>query len=56
MERTHLLAKIEEKHIYPTIAGSVEAIHSSGKTRCLESCPLLSVRFVDDATRPGKKE
>lgn len=56
MERTHLLAKIEEKHIYPTVAEAVEAIHSSGKTQCRESCPLLSVRFVDAPGHPGEKE
>ncbi len=49
MNRTHLLAKIEEKNIYADIYQAVEAIHSSGRTQCKESCPLLWVRFVDDS-------
>jgi MFS superfamily sulfate permease-like transporter len=56
MERTHLLAKIEEKNIYSTISHAVEAIHSSGHTQCKESCPLLSVRFVNDKPHFEKKE
>ena len=56
MERTHLLAKIEEKNIYSTISHAVEAIHSSGHTQCKESCPLLSVRFVSDKPHFAKKE
>ena len=56
MERTHLLAKIEEKNIYSTIYHAVEAIHSSGHTQCRESCPLVSVRFVDDTPHLQKKE
>ncbi|HYA41984.1 MAG TPA: SulP family inorganic anion transporter [Syntrophobacteraceae bacterium] len=46
MERTHLLAKIEEENIYSTISHAVEAIHASGQTQCKESCPLLSVHFA----------
>jgi MFS superfamily sulfate permease-like transporter len=49
MKRTHLLPKIEEKNIYSTIDDAVEAIHSSGNTKCNESCPLVSVRLVDDS-------
>jgi MFS superfamily sulfate permease-like transporter len=49
MKRTHLLPKIEEKNIYSTIDDAVEAIHSSGNTQCNESCPLVSVRLVDDS-------
>ena len=55
MERTHLLAKIEEKNIYSTIYQAVEAIHSSGHTQCRESCPLVSVRFVNDTPHFQKK-
>lgn len=56
MDRTHLLAKIQEDNIYSTISRAVEAIHSSSHTQCLESCPLISVRFVDDAPQLAKKE
>ncbi len=56
MERTHLSAKIEEKNIYSTISHAVESIHSSGNSQCKESCPLLSVRFVDDKPHFEKKE
>ena len=45
MKRTHLLAKIGGNNIYSTISHAVDAIHSSAHTQCLESCPLLSVRF-----------
>ncbi len=55
MERTHLLAKIEKQNIYSSISHAVEAIHSSGHTQCKESCPLLSVRLVDDAPQVQKK-
>jgi hypothetical protein len=57
MNRTHLLAKIDENNIYSTIPHAVEAIHSSSHTQCGEICPLLSVRFVDDMPQhPAKKE
>jgi len=57
MNRTHLLAKIDENNIYSTITHAVEAIHSSSHTQCGEICPLLSVRFVDDMPQhPAKKE
>jgi len=56
MKRTHLLAKIQEDNIYSTISHAVDAIHSSSHTQCLESCPLISVRFVDDAPQLDKKE
>ncbi|MGO9416862.1 MAG: SulP family inorganic anion transporter [Syntrophobacteraceae bacterium] len=56
MNRTHLLAKIQEDNIYSTVPHAVEAIHSSSHTQCLESCPLISVRFVDDAPQLAKKE
>jgi MFS superfamily sulfate permease-like transporter len=56
MKRTHLLAKIQEDNIYSTISHAVDAIHSSSHTQCLESCPLISVRFVDDAPQLEKKE
>jgi MFS superfamily sulfate permease-like transporter len=55
MKRTHLLAKIGENNIYSTISNAVDAIHSSAHTQCLGSCPLLSVRFVDDAPQLAKK-
>jgi hypothetical protein len=49
MKRTHLLPKIEEKNVYSTIYEAVEAIHSSGHTQCKDSCPLVSVRLVNDS-------
>jgi len=49
MQRTHLLEKIGEKNIYSTVSIAVEKIHSSRQAQCLESCPLLSVRFIHDA-------
>jgi len=55
MERTHLLEKIEQNNIYSTISHAVESIHASGHTECLESCPLLSVRLVDDTPQLHKK-
>jgi len=48
MERTHLLAKIEEENIYSTISQAVESIHASRHTQCRQSCPLLSVLFASD--------
>jgi MFS superfamily sulfate permease-like transporter len=56
MERTHLLAKIQENNVYSTISHAVDAIHSSRQTQCGESCPLLSVRFVDGAPYLEQKE
>ena len=56
MKRTHLLAKIQENNIYSTISHAVDAIHSSSHTQCRESCPLISVRFVDEAPQLEKKE
>ncbi len=56
MQRTHLLAKIQEENIYSTISHAVDAIHSSSHTQCRESCPLISVRFVDDSPQLDKKE
>jgi MFS superfamily sulfate permease-like transporter len=49
MKRTHLLEKIGQENIYSTIALAVEKIHSSRQAQCLETCPLLSVRFIDGA-------
>jgi hypothetical protein len=49
MKRTHLLERIGQKNIYSTIHLAVEKIHSSRQAQCLESCPLLSVRFIHDA-------
>jgi MFS superfamily sulfate permease-like transporter len=56
MKRTHLLAKIQENNIYSTISHAVAAIHSSSHTQCRESCPLISVRFVNDTPQLAKKE
>jgi MFS superfamily sulfate permease-like transporter len=46
LERTHLLAKIEEENIYSAVSQAVEIIHSSSHMQCRESCPLASVRFA----------
>jgi len=47
MERTHLLAKIGEENIFPTMQQAVETIHNRAHTQCDEkSCPLLSVCFL----------
>ncbi len=56
MKRTHLLAKIEEENIYSTIYRAVEQIHAHAHTQCKESCPLLSVCFVDDSQQFEKKD
>jgi len=55
MKRTHLSAKIGGNNIYSTVSHAVDAIHSNALTQCLESCPLLSVRLVDDAPHLAKK-
>ena len=47
--------KIQEDNIYSTISHAVEALHSSSHTQCRESCPLISVRFVDVAPQLAKK-
>jgi anti-anti-sigma factor len=56
MKRTHLLEKIGQENIYSTIFLAVENMHSSRQAQCLESCPLLSVRFIHDEPSPEKKE
>ncbi len=56
MTRTHLLEKIGEENIYSTVYLAVETIHVNRQARCLEECPILSVRPVDDAPPLGKKE
>jgi MFS superfamily sulfate permease-like transporter len=55
MERTHLLAKIEEENIYSTVSQAVTTIHASGHTQCREECPLVSVRFAEDIPSFEKK-
>ena len=48
MKRTHLIEKIKEGNIFPTMASAVETIHSRSHTGCdQEGCPLLSVCFID---------
>ncbi|MFZ2446148.1 MAG: SulP family inorganic anion transporter [Syntrophobacteraceae bacterium] len=55
MRRTHLYEKIGEKNIYSTIYDAVAKIHDMKHTQCKETCPLLTVCFVDD-TELEKKE
>ncbi len=44
MERTHLLAKIGEDHIYPLAATAISAIHESAHAGSDEKdCPLITV-------------
>jgi MFS superfamily sulfate permease-like transporter len=48
MRRTHLLEKIGEGNIFPTIPKAVESIHVRAHTQCgAGACPLLSVCFMD---------
>jgi SulP family sulfate permease len=48
MQRTHLLAKIGEDHIYPLAANAIAAIHESAhRDSREESCPLTSVCPLD---------
>jgi SulP family sulfate permease len=49
LTRTHLIEKIGREHIFSTISNAVEFIHLKAHTECKESCPLLSVCFIDDA-------
>jgi anti-anti-sigma factor len=56
MKRTHLFEKIGQENIYSTIHLAVENIHSSRQAACLETCPLLSVHFINDAPPIEKKE
>ncbi|HOV86264.1 MAG TPA: SulP family inorganic anion transporter [Syntrophobacteraceae bacterium] len=49
MKRTHLLAKIGEENVFPTIPAAVNAIHARAHTQCrLDHCPLQSIRFVEN--------
>ena len=48
MQRTHLLERIGEENIFPTVAKAVESIHVRAHTRCASgTCPLLSVCFIE---------
>ncbi len=48
MQRTHLLAKIGEENIFPTMSEAVEKIHARSHTRCGEDvCPLQTVCLID---------
>lgn len=48
MQRTHLLAKIGEENIFPTMGEAVEKIHARSHTRCGEDvCPLQTVCLID---------
>jgi len=46
MKRTHLLEKIGEENIYPSLERAVESIHSKAHTQCEDSCPLQAVCFL----------
>ncbi len=53
MRRTHLLEKIGERNIFPTVAKAVESIHVRAHTHCAAgACPLLSVCFIDGHMAP----
>ncbi len=53
MQRTHLLEKIGEENIFPTVAQAVESIHVRAHTQCgAGACPLLSVCFIDGHMTP----
>ncbi|MCE5333571.1 MAG: STAS domain-containing protein [Desulfobacteraceae bacterium] len=56
MKRTHLLEKIGERHIYPTIFNAVEVIHKRAHTECEETCPLLRACFIEDLPQHRQKD
>ena len=48
IRRTHLLEKIGESNIFPTIPAAVDTIHARAHTQCGKAqCPLQSVCFVE---------
>lgn len=50
MKRTHLLEKIGEENVFPTIPIAVDTIHTRAHTRCDQAhCPLQSVCFIERA-------
>ncbi|WDN87265.1 hypothetical protein BuS5_00233 [Desulfosarcina sp. BuS5] len=49
MKRTHLLAKIGEDHIYPTMENALNIIHSQAhKDEWEDTCPLMNVSCLTD--------
>jgi SulP family sulfate permease len=47
LRRTHLLYKIGEDHIYPTLKKAIRAIHEqTHKGGSEKDCPLTSVRTL----------
>lgn len=50
LKRTHLIEKIGEENVFPTIPVAVDTIHARAHTRCdQEHCPLQSVCFIERA-------
>lgn len=53
LRRTHLLYKIGEDHIYPTLKQAIQAIHKqTHKGGREKSCPLTSVRTIVTTSEP----
>jgi SulP family sulfate permease len=53
LRRTHLLYKIGEDHIYPTLKQAIRAIHKQTHTGGSEkNCPLTSVRTLATNSQP----
>ena len=53
LRRTHLLYKIGEDHIYPTMKQAIRAIHKkTHKGGSEKSCPLTSVRSLSTYSEP----
>lgn len=53
LRRTHLLYKIGEDHIYPTMKQAIRAIHErTHKGGSEKSCPLTSVRTLSTQSEP----
>ncbi len=53
LRRTHLLYKIGEDHIYPTLKKAIRAIHEqTHKGGSEKSCPLTSVRTLVTISKP----
>jgi hypothetical protein len=53
LRRTHLLHKIGQDHIYPTLKQAIRAIHKQTHQGGLEKqCPLTSVRSLVTISNP----
>ncbi|WP_372680110.1 SulP family inorganic anion transporter [Desulfosarcina sp.] len=53
LRRTHLLYKISEDHIYPTLKHAVRAVHEqTHKGGSEKNCPLTSVRSLSTHSEP----